>query len=801
MIKYRLVPKILIGSLCLALVMLPVDVAAQNGAHETPPAARWSDGELKWTPRTSAEWTHFGSYSDSEEDLPANAVSPDGQYFYFLQSKGDAKSDGRLTRLTIYEVASVLAAVNRGNSANLRPVADILRRRDREAPVFHQAISQVKWSENSDELYFLSSENGTEKLQVWKLEIKSGKQTKITDGEEMNLLDAYFRVKGELAIFFGGIPEVRYPSNYPMGAVLREKNGSASLNAGTLGGLAAVMRNFAVYRGEIPWTVPFYPRTADISPNGSRAIAWNRNDSGGEVTTTAFAAVDFANRTHSKLPLSGPDLKGSDAVDGKGGPLIFWSGDSTHALIVNVTAPKSMPSDGKRHVLDYNFATGKFTNLASLATPKEPLKYAYASSYPGVSWLLEGKELLLTPEATGKAEGTILAYNGNGWTARSAGPEIPVPAKSPQAGLPGGLVLEIRQDRNTPPMLFAKVGNKALALTGPDPKLTGVKIAEQVMFSWTMAGGKTLTGGLTLPPDAKPGERLPLVVQLSRFDFTTFKPTAGIKGLRVASNLGHQNLVSRGFAVLDVEFQDFPGLFTRKHGDNVVAGIDAAVEALDKKGVIDPTRVGLNSFSYSGYLSQYAVTHPVRTKFAAAIASDNQTFALTFMVKASALGAGDDNETLFAEMSGNGKSFWQDPAQWFEHDVTLSAYRSKTPMLLIDHGDVRQPQLGAGPFEQNWGMFQLSRRPFDAVFFPDGSHNLQRPAQLVAAQTVAGDWFAFWLKGEEDTDPAKAEQYQRWRMIRDNWAVQQAWEAKGNPVGSKPTAGFAATVFKAPAVK
>jgi len=28
------------------------------------------------------------------------------------------------------------------------------------------------------------------------------------------------------------------------------------------------------------------------------------------------------------------------------------------------------------------------------------------------------------------------------------------------------------------------------------------------------------------------------------------------------------------------------------------------------------------------------------------------------------------------------------------------------------------------------------------------------------------DWFCFWLKGEEDPDPTKAEQYKRWRELR-----------------------------------
>jgi hypothetical protein len=29
------------------------------------------------------------------------------------------------------------------------------------------------------------------------------------------------------------------------------------------------------------------------------------------------------------------------------------------------------------------------------------------------------------------------------------------------------------------------------------------------------------------------------------------------------------------------------------------------------------------------------------------------------------------------------------------------------------------------------------------------------------------DWFDFWLNSHEDPDPSKAEQYSRWRKLRD----------------------------------
>jgi hypothetical protein len=37
----------------------------------------------------------------------------------------------------------------------------------------------------------------------------------------------------------------------------------------------------------------------------------------------------------------------------------------------------------------------------------------------------------------------------------------------------------------------------------------------------------------------------------------------------------------------------------------------------------------------------------------------------------------------------------------------------------------------------------------------------------LASQGGSVDWFRFWLKGEEDPDPAKAEQYKRWRGLRE----------------------------------
>ena len=42
-----------------------------------------------------------------------------------------------------------------------------------------------------------------------------------------------------------------------------------------------------------------------------------------------------------------------------------------------------------------------------------------------------------------------------------------------------------------------------------------------------------------------------------------------------------------------------------------------------------------------------------------------------------------------------------------------------------------------------------------------------KPLERLASQEMNVDWYDFWLNGHEDPDPAKAEQYARWRHLRE----------------------------------
>jgi hypothetical protein len=71
-----------------------------------------------------------------------------------------------------------------------------------------------------------------------------------------------------------------------------------------------------------------------------------------------------------------------------------------------------------------------------------------------------------------------------------------------------------------------------------------------------------------------------------------------------------------------------------------------------------------------------------------------------------------------------------------------------------------------GEWETYSSLLQQGK-PVDLIYLPGGQHILQKPLDRYASEQGNVDWFRFWLKGEEDPDPAKVEQYRRWRHLRE----------------------------------
>lgn len=73
------------------------------------------------------------------------------------------------------------------------------------------------------------------------------------------------------------------------------------------------------------------------------------------------------------------------------------------------------------------------------------------------------------------------------------------------------------------------------------------------------------------------------------------------------------------------------------------------------------------------------------------------------------------------------------------------------------------------PAVAQWEIFaglKILHKPTELVVIPGGTHSLVRPWHRLTSQGGTVDWFRFWLKGEVDSDPGKADQYTRWREMQ-----------------------------------
>lgn len=187
-----------------------------------------------------------------------------------------------------------------------------------------------------------------------------------------------------------------------------------------------------------------------------------------------------------------------------------------------------------------------------------------------------------------------------------------------------------------------------------------------------------------------------------------------------------------------------------------VASYEAAVDYLDGLGLIDRTRVGLVGFSRTAFHVQYALTH-AQHHFAATVVADGVDAGYFQYVTYS------NNRSSQAGFEGlnMGLPFGAGLLSWIKLAPGFNLDKVNTPVLL--------QAIGQSGLPSEWEWFSgLSRlgKPVDLIYLPFGSHILTKPWEQLTSQQATVDWFCFWLNDQEDPDPAKVEQYNRWRELR-----------------------------------
>ncbi|MBS0503515.1 MAG: Atxe2 family lasso peptide isopeptidase [Proteobacteria bacterium] len=298
-------------------------------------------------------------------------------------------------------------------------------------------------------------------------------------------------------------------------------------------------------------------------------------------------------------------------------------------------------------------------------------------------------------------------------------------------------------------------------LFDPNPEFAAARLGPVQRLRWRNDIGLETWGDLVLPPDYRPGARLPLVV----VQYTSLGFLRGGTGDEYPIFL----LAQRGFAVLSIQRPTFVGAadLALRTNDEINAanqrdwaerrslqsalmtGVAKAVEG----GWADPRRVGITGLSDGATSVAFALIN-APDAFAAAAVSTCCFDPLMTM----AFGGTAWADQLHA--LGFPLATAPDPGFWAPMSLAQNAAHIDTPLLM---------QLADSEFRlalESYAALREQHKPVEMYVFPDEWHIKLQPAHRAAIYERTLDWFSFWLQDREDPDPAKADQFARWRAFR-----------------------------------
>jgi len=321
--------------------------------------------------------------------------------------------------------------------------------------------------------------------------------------------------------------------------------------------------------------------------------------------------------------------------------------------------------------------------------------------------------------------------------------------------------LSIAQGLNDPPVLKARdpKTRATRVLWDPNPQLKDFALGEASVYTWKDRAGRNWKGGLFKPVPYEPGHRYPLVIQTHGFSVTEFRPS-GLFPTAFAARA----LASSGLVVLQADM--CPILTTPEEGPCNVDGFEAAVSQLDKEGLVDPERIGIIGFSRTCFHVMQALTASTLHIKAASITDGvmEDYFQYIATVDLSNDGMAREADTILGA-----RPFGAGLQQWFAHSPLFNIEKSNAALQVVALGRVGLPFM--------WGPYAAMRhlkKPVDLILLNNSEHVLSNPSARMVSQGGSVDWFRFWLQDYEDPNPAKAEQYERWRELRKLQVTQDA---------------------------
>src|SRR6202011_2703580 len=222
---------------------------------------------------------------------------------------------------------------------------------------------------------------------------------------------------------------------------------------------------------------------------------------------------------------------------------------------------------------------------------------------------------------------------------------------------------------------FLHTGSTEKALTNftdPAPQLRRIK---KQLVTYKRADGVPLSMELYLPPDYKPGTKLPAVVWAYPREYNDADTAGQVSGStkRFTTISGYSELffLLEGYVVLENAAMPVVGtidVVNDTYVKQIVADAKAATDKAAEMGVVDPNRVWVGGHSYGAFMTANLLAHC--DLFRAGIAES---------------GAYNRTLTPFGFQTGR-RSFWEAQDTYLRMSPFMFADKIKTPVLLV-HGE------------------------------------------------------------------------------------------------------------------
>ena len=191
------------------------------------------------------------------------------------------------------------------------------------------------------------------------------------------------------------------------------------------------------------------------------------------------------------------------------------------------------------------------------------------------------------------------------------------------------------------------------------------------------------------------------------------------------------------------------------------------------EGLVDPKKIGIIGFSRTCFHVMEMITTGNLRLNAASITDGVMAGYPEYIMF-------EWVDSEFDSMIG-ARPFGEGLQQWLKRSPGFNLDKVTAPLLVVAEG----PPSVLGMWEPYAGLRYL-HKPVELIMLNTDEHLLTNPAVRLASQDGSVDWFRFWLQDYENPDPAKAEQYARWRELRKLQEENEKKRAIESEPGKKP---------------